>query len=314
MDKKFLMGMSDLLNRKNVHKNQKVFLDKSLHKNLIKLAITNATEFYLDFFNLSNASPKVEDLTNQYVRDLESAKSYNLFKPGGIREKDHLNFWCLSQVFSPSMYIESGVYFGSSLHAFTRCSGIDKTILIDPDLTKLKVPKYDIPNGLYVDSQDFSELNLERVPEKTLAYFDDHINTAARIIQAHQKGIRYVVFDDSTGIEGITQRLYPAVPTIPMILNREVFQLGSTISWTWRKPENLKLNRKKLLKLLFKNPRPELKKVELIVNEDFIAQCKKANALIVRWAKIPDLGEFIPQALPERMVDTSKYILELKAK
>ncbi|MDP1171564.1 hypothetical protein, partial [Klebsiella pneumoniae] len=85
----------------------------------------------------------------------------------------------------------------------------------------------------FIGDMDFSELQLDiEDDEVSLAYFDDHVDSAARILQASEKGLKYLVFDDSTGLEGVCQRAYPAVPTIPMILDIECFRPGDRMAWT----------------------------------------------------------------------------------
>ena len=107
---------------------------------------------------------------------------------------------------------------GSSIHAFMNSPAIKKIFAIDPDLRNLKIPRKSIPGAELIDEKDFSQIDFVLSGMKALVYFDDHIDTARRIIQASQKGFRYVLFDDSTGLEGICQRFYPAIPTIPMIM------------------------------------------------------------------------------------------------
>ena len=311
MDSKFLMGMNDALTRTSISKNEHTFLDEELKRNLQKVAIKEACKFYQQFFNEAPLSQTLDELVDRYRNDFQKANSYGLFKSGGIREKDHINFWCLSEVFRLEKYIESGVYFGSSLHAFTRNEQLDSIVAIDPDLSKLKVPKSELKNANYIDNQDFSELLISGISNRTLVYFDDHINSAARIIQCHNKGIKYVLFDDSTGLEGVSQRLYPAVPTIPMILNYKEFPLGSKMSWTWNTPIRKRFGRKELLKALLKKTELKRIRVEMTVDQDLIDQCAAAEALVVKCQKIPCLGDYIVPRQPEKMVDTAKYLLEL---
>ena len=53
------------------------------------------------------------------------------------------------------------------------------------------------------------------------------------------------------------------------------------------------------------------KSVQPKMDEVFSDQCKQAKSLVKKHSKIPDLGEYIPQAFPKGMIDTTKYLLEL---
>lgn len=295
MDKKYLMGSGDgLLRSVSDDATQTTFISPSLRTNLIILAIKKAYNFYSDFFDKPILNLDYHNLVNEYEQAFSNAHSLGLFLKGGIDEKDHLNLWCLSHVLSPEIYVESGVFIGSSLHAFIQSSTIKKVIAIDPDLSKLKIAKNNIPDIELIDDKDFSQIDIDLIKKEAIVYFDDHINTADRIIQASKKGFRYVLFDDSTGLEGVCQRLYPAIPTIPMIMNVEIFNSNDMLSWTFYRPNQTDGIR-----------------VSLTITQEFIDKCTKAKKLIKKYNKIPDLGEFIPQSHPRQMVDISKYLIEL---
>lgn len=312
MDKKFLMGNNDWLIRSRAEGNLSTSMSSGLRNNLIMAAMRRAYEFYSDFFDLSIGVSNVDfgELAIEYERDYSQAISLGLFASGGIREKDHLNFWCLSHIFSPEVYVESGVFIGSSLHAFINSPSIKKIYAIDPNLNKLRLPKKSILKVELVDDKDFSQIKFHLSGMRTLAYFDDHIDTANRILQAFEKGFRYILFDDSTGLEGICQRLYPAIPTIPMIMNAEILSPGDELSWTFDRTSTTGL--KDIVK---KNIRRKSNvvgtSVRLVITQELIEKCFMAKKRIKKYDVLPNLGEFIPQPHPVRMVDTSKFLVEL---
>lgn len=305
MNKNFLMGADDRLRRTKSSKRIQSHISSSLKHSLLKLAIRQAFDYY-NTFTSKSVEVNEDQLAEEYTEELQDAVSLGLFKDGGIKEKDHLNLWCLGRVLLPEVYIESGVFIGSSLHAMSKVPSLKQIIGIDPNLKKLKKSLKDIPFAKFIDDKDFSEIDFEKFAPKSLTYFDDHINTAQRIIQAHQKGLKYLLFDDSTGIEGVCQRLYPAIPTIPMIMTWENYDLEEELTWTFVSPQSKSL--KGLVKMLLK---PRITRVSLKIDENFQSQCKLAKGLIKKFGKIPDLGDYIPQLFPEGTIDTSKYLLEL---
>ena len=61
---------------------------------------------------------------------------------------------------------------------------------------------------------DFSKYNFkDENLTSSLVYFDDHINTAERILQASDKGFKNLIFDDSCGLMGTVERIYPSLPS-----------------------------------------------------------------------------------------------------
>ncbi len=285
-------------------------ISSRLHTKLIGAAIDQACRFYANFF-ASETAVDPENLVSSYQESFADALELGLFAEGGIREKDHLNLWCLSNTLQPEIYVESGVFIGSSLHAFISSQHIKKVVAIDPNLSKLRVSTDEVPEAKLIDGADFSEIDFSLNGEKSLIYFDDHINTANRILQAAEKGFRYLVFDDSTGLEGVCQRLYPATPTIPMIMHHEYFSVGDELSWTFHKPVEPEF--KSMAKGMIQNlANLASERVTMSITQDFVDLCQAARDCVARCEKIPDLGDFIPQSRPNRTIDTSKYLVELK--
>ena len=306
-----MMGNNDGVVRAAAGSVVRTISNHRLKTSLLKGAMYEAFGFYSRFFGMINHSLDFDKLAVEYEKELSHARSLQLFMPGGICEKAHLNLWCLGRVFAPEIYIESGVFIGSSLHAFINSPELKKVIAIDPNLRKLKIPKNDIPGAVLVNDKDFSELELSGMVAKTLVYFDDHINSASRIIQASKKGIKFLLFDDSTGFEGICQRLYPSIPTVPMIMNYELLKPNDQLSWTFR-PTSSGSKLKQIIKqIILRKKIHNNIRVSLHITDELIEECRQAQSLIKKWKKIPDLGKYIPQLYPEKMIDTSKYLIEL---
>ena len=122
------------------------------------------------------------------------------------------------------------------------------------------------------------------------------------------------MFDDSTGLEGTCQRLYPAVPTIPMIMEHErLFEPGDELSWTFTRSRRPTGPVQRLR--AFFSDRPEThqehKRVTLSITDELVETCRTAKSLIKNVEEIPDLGIYIPEHKPTPTIDTTKYIVEL---
>lgn len=284
-------------------------VSQDLQKKLIGAAIGRACEFYCNYFARTDELDQPK-LVSEYQESFSDALGLGLFAEGGIREKDHLNLWCLSKTLCPEIYVESGVFIGSSLHAFISSQNIKKVVAIDPNLSKLRVSTDQVQEAKLIDGADFSEIEFDLDGDKSLVYFDDHINTANRILQAAEKGFRYLLFDDSTGFEGVCQRLYPATPTIPMVMHPELFSPGDELSWSFHRPVEPEL--KSIAKGMVQSVLSSAgERVTMSITQEFVDLCRAAKERVKQCEKIPDLGEFIPQSRPNRTVDTSKYLVEL---
>lgn len=288
------MGNSDGLTREAISQPEPTFISPGLRRKLIKIAMEEAFAFFEGFLGDSSREFEYDLLIDAYLEEFENAVELGLFGAGGIREKHHLGFWCLGRVFEPEIYIESGVFTGSSLHAYLRSPRLKEVVAIDPNLTHLKIPTEDMPSPALIDSMDFSQLQLDIVGLKVLTYFDDHINSASRVIQAAAQGLKFLVFDDSTGYEGLCQRLYPASPTIPMIMQADLYEVNDEVAWT------------------FRGGNGQIVRSRWVATKEQIELCQQAKSLIEKVAKIPELEDHVPQLFPEKMPDAAKFIVKLK--
>lgn len=308
MDQSKLMQSDTVLDRSRSKLVGSVEISKDLEKRLSESALSELLVFYSDWFEVENkAVDEIAKISQRYLTHRDKARRLGLFAHGGVTEHDHMALWTLAEVYEPTTYVESGVFKGSSLHAQLDNSALSRLVCIDPDLSNLKLKINGIDELQLRDDLDFGDLDIEVDGERAIAYFDDHIDSAARILQAQSKGIQYVVFDDSTGLTGVCQRLYPAVPTIWMIANLDLFDVGDRLSWSYKQGVAGRSWRG------WARSAPPMpgSHVELTITKELLARCGAARDAIVRIAKLPSLADHLPQRSPGPAIDTSKYIVEL---
>ena len=291
MDKKYYMGASDALLRRSAMSMVATTISRDWHLGLLSAAIAEAVASIADSLGRTVPSLDIDLLAAEYEVAFNEAVAFGLFRPGGIRSKDHLGLWCLARVLRPDIYVESGVFIGSSLHAVISGHMPETVVAIDPNLTRLRVPRTKVPGGQFIDDQDFSQLTLNCSGQNALAYFDDHIDTAERILQSAQKGIRCIVFDDSTGMEGICQRLYPAVPTLPMIMNCDLLRAGQELCWSFTQISSGSAGGL-LAQIARQIVGRGCVRVSFTVTDELIDKCHRAKRVVSKWAKSPKLGNF----------------------
>jgi hypothetical protein len=281
----------------------KTHINQGLNERLIHAAIG-----VLDAFFKKNLGYEIHDIktaTEDYNRLIRFAEKNGLLQNGGIDNVEYLTLFALKLALQPELYVESGVFQGSSLHAFTSETDLCRTftaIGFDPNLEPLRIKPR---NTQLIDSHDFSEHEFDSIPQRHLIYFDDHIDSAERIIQAHDKGFKYILFDDSNGLTGISQRLYPAFPTVFIINNIHLFEPGDTFTYPWEKTHY-----RKVISSYYQEEKKSRVR-EFRFDKKLIQNCSDAKARIKNHWNLPILYDYLPQITPEAMLTKDKILLEL---
>jgi len=147
-------------------------------------------------------------------------------KKGSTSLPGLLPLYLVSRAIAPGMIIESGVFIGSSLHMFADTFSGLPIYAFDIDMTRLEIES----QGIVLCEMDWNQFDHLPKHENTIVFFDDHINCAKRILECQKKGIRWAIFDDSPSIGRLEQYRYPAIPSVPIILD-EFMPHGSTFEW-----------------------------------------------------------------------------------
>jgi hypothetical protein len=112
----------------------------------------------------------------------------------GMRSQGMFFLWYLIKEINPSLVIESGIHRGQSTWMIEQAAPLAKVIAIDPVLENRV---YISERALYTTG-DFSTLDIDNnLKKSTICFFDDHQNAFDRILQANEKGIKYLIFDDN---------------------------------------------------------------------------------------------------------------------
>jgi hypothetical protein len=137
---------------------------------------------------------------------------------GGNGFNGALQLYTFVRTLGPPVIIESGVFRGLTTWVMRQAHPDARIFCFDPVLRELQ---YRDPEAFYAEgdwsTHDFSAIDLSRA----LAFFDDHISQARRIIEAHAKGVRHLVFDDNAASHRLHTHGGPAFPTIDMIVTSD---------------------------------------------------------------------------------------------
>lgn len=121
---------------------------------------------------------------------------------GGMGPPDMFSFFYILNKLKPTTVIESGVWNGLSTRLIRKTLGDDvKIICIDPREVPSSGFNDTNENTTYYTGnkfKDFSKLELSQLePEKTLVFFDCHIDAVMRLNQAKEKGLHNIFFNDN---------------------------------------------------------------------------------------------------------------------
>lgn len=244
----------------------------------------------------------------RFRRSLAQATRDRLIENRGVPERNYLALFLIAVLLRPRLYVESGFFKGSSLFAAASAGVADTIIGFDPDHRRYRAKADQFGAAVELHRHDFREHAFEGVEPQALVYFDDHINTAARILEAGEKGFKTLIFDDSCGLMGTTERLWPSLPSLFFIQNIDRFEAGDFIQWPKdvSKQVNL-LGGRVTLKLGLKRTGNRF-----TLTPDIIDLCRRAKALIRYSAKIPDLNDFIVTPRRLNANDITQHLVVLK--
>jgi len=238
---------------------------------------------------------------------LDEANRQDLIGHGGVPERNFLALWLIAELLRPPLYVESGVFKGASVFSVASTGRARAIVGFDPNPSAWRARFDGVDVSLERHRHDFSEHDFGEVPGTALLYFDDHINSAKRIIEASEKGFRHLVFDDSCGLMGTSERMWPALPSLFFIMNIERFQVGDFVAW----PRETRRERSFLGGRVSLRGRPRLVHNEFEITHELVELCSAARAVVKRCGKIPDLSDFIVTPRRLAMNDISQHFVVL---
>lgn len=137
---------------------------------------------------------------------------------GGNGFNGCLQVYAVVRALRPPVIVESGVFRGLTTWVMRQACPEAALYCFDPDLSDLH---YRDPGARY-SAQDWSAHDFFGVDLATaLAFFDDHISQARRILEAQERGPTRLLFDDDASSHRLHAHGGPAFPTVAMILAEE---------------------------------------------------------------------------------------------
>jgi hypothetical protein len=171
------------------------------------------------------------DDTTAAVREFYASYLRSPFQSedGGSRFNNLLWLHLVAKATQPSVIIDSGTFRGASAWAFATAMPQCPIYSFDIDLTSLA---YKSPGVRYLEqdwaSCDFGDCDMTR----SLAYFDDHVDQGARLLEAADLGVTQVIFDDDFSVTSFARMAHDgnALPKIEFALDDEL-QSEPCLTW-----------------------------------------------------------------------------------
>jgi hypothetical protein len=131
---------------------------------------------------------------------LNIKKFLNIYKNRPIKNNNHgmkinhmFAFYYLLKKIKPKYIIESGVFRGQGTWLIEKTLPKSKIFSIDIDLSQRKY----ISKKVKYLNDDFKYFNEKIIPDRTLAFFDDHTDHLERIKQCKFLNIKDIIFEDN---------------------------------------------------------------------------------------------------------------------
>lgn len=219
-------GVADLSNV-YAERNMAIFL---LDAEMIARQNDNVAKAVSAFFKKTNSFQGIDENTiSKYVAEfrqhyLASPITMNVY---GANFPSGVNLFLMARCFGGKLIVESGVYKGQSSYFLScACQGIP-IHSFDPNLNEVN---YWAP-GVTFHEHDWMDTDIACDPVGSgFGFFDDHQNQALRIVQAHQRGFRHLLFDDSWPLEAVIGCGHPPIPSIDMLIGPPL-ELGRVVKW-----------------------------------------------------------------------------------
>lgn len=157
------------------------------------------------------------------VRDFFDAYVGSRFRlnAGGSRFNNLLWLHLIARSMRPSLVVDSGTFTGASAWSLALGAPDASVFSFDIDMSRLR---HRDPRVKYY-CMDWMQSDWRRVPTgEALCFFDDHVDQARRLTEAHARGLRYLVFDDDFPCTSFAPMAHggSALPKISFVLDSEL--------------------------------------------------------------------------------------------
>jgi len=147
---------------------------------------------------------------------------------GGSRYNDSLWLYILTRLYDPGLIVESGTHKGHTSWLFAQAAPEAQVRTYDVSHAELS---HKDPSVHYIEADWMTDTVSASASERSLVFFDDHINHAQRLMEAANRGFSMVILDDNFSASTLYATGAPPVPTLDMIMHDDLPD-GFEVTWT----------------------------------------------------------------------------------
>ena len=207
------------------------YMSDPLYQDLLLKELADLAD---EFRNLNLIPANTVDSSHKIVKDFFSTYTSREKTDNTHGSGFHNAFWLyfITRILKPEIIVESGVWKGHSSWLFSKACPEADLYGFDISLKKLEYPHL---NAQFFEQDwqtfDFPNFN----PDRSLIFFDCHVNHALRLLEAKTKGFKHILFDDNPPIHKVYSHI-PGIPTAAMLADNSGLD-RSDLSWVWNGEE-----------------------------------------------------------------------------
>jgi len=214
-----LTAMIDLYRRGNI--------DNFVTGSLLALQDRDVAQTMLPFLQKIFAAGAVND--SNILMHVSEFRNIYLSSPiqnnhGGANYTTGLTIFLIARHFDPALVVESGVLRGMSSMIFRAALPRAEILAFDLNFSLLHRSE-----NVEYHQCDWMSVDI-MATNSALAYFDDHVSQAKRVVEAHCRGFRYLILDDSWSWGAISGCGGVPLPSIDMLMSHDI-KVGDKIEW-----------------------------------------------------------------------------------
>tara|TARA_R110002049_G_scaffold27321_2_gene94023 strand:- start:101465 stop:102316 length:852 start_codon:yes stop_codon:yes gene_type:complete len=161
----------------------------------------------------------------EFASDLRNCPVRQTSGGGGFNAA--MLLWSMAKKLQPSLIVESGVFRGYTSWVFRNACPKAEQFAFDISFEQLQHRT----EGVQYFERDWltQEIKVDQ-RDRSLIYFDDHVDQWCRIQEAFDRGFRYLIFDDNLPAVALHNDGEAAFPTVDMLFDFSL-EDGQQIRW-----------------------------------------------------------------------------------
>jgi len=204
------------------------YASRMLSPDLIRRQNRTLGRLISDFLQAGETDAAPDQVTEAVseFRDIYPARPV-VDNAGGSGFADSLLIFVTSRLINPAFIVESGVHRGHSTWLLRQACPDAEIHCFDITFSERR---YKDKTATYY-AHDWMDTDLQAAKNtSSMIFFDDHIDHALRLKQAHERGFETIILDDDFSADTLYATGAPPLPSMRMIMDDELSD-GQILEW-----------------------------------------------------------------------------------